>query len=53
VTADAGWIQLRGDTLSGEREALVSVIKRIPGVFGLEDHLEEHGWIDTQSVSSA
>ncbi len=53
VTADTGWIELRGDVLPGEREALLSVIKSMPGVFGVEDHLEEHGWIDAQPVPSA
>jgi osmotically-inducible protein OsmY len=53
VTADAGWIELRGDVLPDEREALVGVIKSIPGVFGVEDHLEEYGWVNAQSVSSA
>jgi hypothetical protein len=52
VTADAGWIELRGDVLPDEKEALIGVIKSIPGVFGVQDHLEEHGWIDTKPVAS-
>jgi hypothetical protein len=51
VIADAGWIELRGDVLPDEKEALIGVIKSIPGVFGVQDHLEEHGWIDAQQVA--
>ncbi len=52
VTADAGWIDLGGDVLPDEKEALIGVIKKIPGVFGVQDHLEEHGWIDGQQVAT-
>jgi hypothetical protein len=52
VTADAGWIGLRGDILPDEKDALIDTIKNIPGVFGIDDHLEEHGWIDARRVSS-
>jgi hypothetical protein len=52
VIADAGWIGLRGDVLPDEKEALIAAIKRIPGVFGVEDNLKEHGWIDAQPVKA-
>ena len=52
VKADAGWIELRGQVLSDEKEALVGAIKRIPGVFGVEEHLDEHGWMNGPVVSS-
>ncbi len=51
VTADAGWVELRGDVLPDEKEELLTVIEGIPGVFGVQDHLEEHGWIDAKPVA--
>src|SRR5579859_5821653 len=48
VTADAGWVRLAGNVLPDEKEELVTAIAKVPGVFGLEDHLEEHGWVETQ-----
>ena len=52
VTADAGWVRLSGNVLPDEKEELVTAIARVPGVFGLEDHLEEYGWIETQLDSA-
>ena len=52
VTADAGWVSLRGDILPDEKGALIDAIKDIPGVFGIDDHLQEHGWMDARLVSS-
>ncbi|HEX8967444.1 MAG TPA: BON domain-containing protein [Chloroflexota bacterium] len=46
VTADAGWIQLRGTVLPNEKQALVAAVRNVPGVFGIEDHLDEHVWLE-------
>jgi hypothetical protein len=45
VTADAGWIELRGSVLPGETLKLVGAIRRVNGVFGVDEHLDEHGWL--------
>jgi hypothetical protein len=45
VTADAGWLEARGSVLPGETELLLAAIRRVPGVLGVDDHLDEHGWI--------
>jgi hypothetical protein len=44
VTASAGWIQLRGPVLIGEREPLMEAVRKVPGVEGIDDYLDEHGW---------
>jgi osmotically-inducible protein OsmY len=51
VTADTGWVRLAGYVLPDEKDALVSAIRNVPGVFGLEDHLEERGWLESQLES--
>jgi osmotically-inducible protein OsmY len=51
VSADAGWIELRGDVLPDEKEAIIGAVKHIPGVFGVQDQLSEHGWINGQPVA--
>jgi hypothetical protein len=48
VTADAGWVQLSGYVLLDEKEALINAIRDVPGVFGLEEHLEELDGLDMQ-----
>jgi BON domain len=48
VTADTGWIRLSGDVLPDERESLVTAIRNIPGVLGVDDILDERGWVDAQ-----
>jgi mono/diheme cytochrome c family protein len=47
VTADAGWITLRGSVLSGESEKLVDAVRQVSGVQGVDAHLNEPGWIYT------
>jgi hypothetical protein len=45
VTADAGWIDLSGSVLPGEAQKLVRAVSRVNGVLGVDDHLDEHGWL--------
>ena len=45
VTSDAGWIELRGSVLPGETQKLVRAVSRVNGVLGVDDHLDEHGWL--------
>ena len=52
VTADGGWIRLAGSVLPAEKEALVNTIREVPGVSGIEDRLDEHGWLYGQAVST-
>ena len=50
VTASAGWIQLHGTVLIGEREALMEAIRKVPGVEGIDDYLDERGRVSTLSA---
>jgi hypothetical protein len=52
VSAERGCIQLRGDVLSDEKDALIRAIEHIPGVCGVEAQLNEHGWIGGQPVAT-
>lgn len=45
VTARAGWVELRGHVLVGERRALMDAVRKVPGVHGIDDYLDEHGWV--------
>jgi hypothetical protein len=45
VTADAGWIDLSGSVLPGEAQKLVRAVSHVNGVLGVDDHLDEHGWL--------
>jgi hypothetical protein len=45
VKADAGWIDLSGSVLPGEAQKLVRAVSRVNGVLGVDDHLDEHGWL--------
>jgi hypothetical protein len=47
VTADAGWIDLSGSVLPGEAQKLVHAVSCMNGVLGVDDHLDEHGWLYT------
>jgi len=52
VTAEAGWIELHGKVLPGEKVAVINAVRRVRGVFGIEDHLDEFGWINGEPVGS-
>jgi hypothetical protein len=45
VTADAGWIELRGWVLPGEAQKLVTAMRQVTGVLGVSEHLDAHGWL--------
>ena len=50
VAADAGWVRLTGHVLPDEKENLVTAISKVPGVFGIEDDVDERGWLASEGA---
>jgi hypothetical protein len=51
VTADQGWIQLSGDVLCDEREPLLTRLRTLPGIVGIEHHLTERDQLESEVES--
>jgi hypothetical protein len=53
VRADAGWIELRGSVISVEKEMLLARVRKVPGVLGVDDHLDADCPVDGEPTPSA
>jgi hypothetical protein len=52
VRADAGWIELRGSVTPAEKETLLARLRKVPGVLGIDAHLEADGSVDGEPTAS-